>query len=168
MTTFIESSAVALAPQTVPCPRCKAQRGEWCRSAGGYQNSAVGFHAARRKAVAHLSDAERYGAYAAMRAEQDARRAEARAALSEPLTGEQQASRAAQCAAWNEICRDVAAEERDYRNRCTDTPRAEFRRHTDGCRCKQTGQVELIPRPAELPVGVLPVTDLAVWRRTRT
>jgi hypothetical protein len=43
---------IATAPMIVQCPRCRAIIGEHCKSKGGYQNSAVGFHAARRAAVA--------------------------------------------------------------------------------------------------------------------
>ncbi len=68
--------ATALAPMAYQCPRCKSGRGSWCESSGGYRNSAVGFHAARKRLVADLSDDERADLYLAVHAEQQARRAE--------------------------------------------------------------------------------------------
>lgn len=98
--------ASALAPLSVRCPFCRAPRGSQCRSRTGYTG---GIHAARRKAVAHLSDAERLAAYDLMRAEQDARRTQTVQALAECANDpEIQATRRATGAAWARICRETA------------------------------------------------------------
>jgi hypothetical protein len=114
---YIRSMAVAMAPMTVGCTRCLVGRGSHCRSKGGYQNSAVGFHKARRDAVAHLSEQQRYDAYAAMRAEEAELRASVEASLRRPLTSAQVESRRRTGAAWDRIGREVAAEVRAARPR---------------------------------------------------
>lgn len=77
-TEYSRMMATALAPMANQCPRCKSPRGSWCESSGGYRNSAVGFHAARKRLITGLSDDERADLYLTVHAEQDARRAETR------------------------------------------------------------------------------------------
>ena len=112
MTTYHWGMAVALAPMTVGCPKCLAARGSHCRSAGGYQNSTVGLHAARKAAVAHLSDRQRYDAYAAMKAEEEVLRAQVRARLAEPVTAEVAAVRRRTAEVWKRAVVEAAAEVR--------------------------------------------------------
>ncbi len=116
---YIRSTAVASAPMTVGCTRCLAPRGSYCRSTprrggNGYQNSAVGFHKARRDAIAGLEEQQRYDAYREMRAEQEQRRREVEAVMRRPLTAEQQRVRQATGEAWvragREATTDLAAE----------------------------------------------------------
>jgi hypothetical protein len=108
--TFNRVMAVAQAPLTVGCPRCLAGRGSHCRSSGGYQNSAVGFHAVRKAAVAHLSDDQRYDAYAQMRAEEAQLRAQVSAQLRQPLPADVREIRRRTGVAWDRIGREVRAE----------------------------------------------------------
>ncbi len=86
---YIRSTAVGLAPMTAFCDPadggCGSGRGSFCRSRGGYENSAVGFHKARRDAIADLDEQQRYDAYKAMRAEQEARQRAVKAAMERPL-----------------------------------------------------------------------------------
>ncbi len=116
---YIRSTAVALAPITAFCDPakggCGAGRGSFCRSRGGYQNSEVGFHKARKAAIAHLDEQQRYDAYKEMRAEQEQRRRESEAVMRQPLTAEQRRVRAATREAWEQAGRDAAA---DLRAEC--------------------------------------------------
>ena len=152
---YIRSMAVAMAPMTVGCTRCLAGRGSHCESSGGYRNSAVGFHAARKAAVAHLSEQQRYDAYAEMRAEEAALRASVSARLRQPLTPEQQASRRATGEAWARTDAEVRQWRRD---------RVDVLTHSYGCRCRTE-------QPARQPLGpirgVAPVGDLSAARRRR-
>lgn len=127
MTAFNRVMAVAAAPMTVGCPKCLAGRGAYCTSRGGYQNSAVGFHAARKRAVEHLSEQQRYDAYAAMRAEEAQLRAQVSARLAQPLTPQQVESQRRTREAWAR----TDAEVREWRRTCAD-----ILNHTFGCRCK--------------------------------
>ena len=75
---------------------------------------------------------------------------------------------------WNDqfdrIRDEQRTEERTFRERCTDNPivSSEWSRtHTDDCRCRLDGEVRLKPRPKVMPLGELPVTDLAEVRATR-
>jgi len=72
-TAYRRLMLIATADTAVPCPRCKAPAGSWCRSRGrsgrnGYTNSAV-HHAARHALIAdwddekRLAESERAGAY---------------------------------------------------------------------------------------------------------
>ncbi len=103
---------VATAPKLHGCPRCGAARGEWCRSRGGYQNSTVGFHAARRALVADLPDDEAYALMVGLLDEDEARREAAKAALARPMSPAAAASRARTGAAWDRIGAEVSAEMR--------------------------------------------------------
>lgn len=69
LTGYARMMAIALAPAINPCPRCKAARGQYCISRGGYQTSAVGWHAARKALVAGMSDDERAEAFEVLRSE---------------------------------------------------------------------------------------------------
>ncbi len=141
---YIRSSAVGLAPITAFCDPakggCGAGRGSFCRSSGGYQNSAVGFHRARRDAIAHLDEQQRYDAYRAMRSEQEQRRREVEAVMARPLTPEQQRVRRATGEAWRRAGVEAAAEVRAERER---------------------------PKPLSPIRGVAPVADLAAERARR-
>lgn len=92
------------APQIYACPRCKAARGDYCISKGGFQNSLVGFHAARRKLVADMSDDDAYAAMVEVDTERRDRQAAAREAgqrqIDEITDGEIRESRARTRAAW--------------------------------------------------------------------
>jgi hypothetical protein len=107
---YVRSSAVAAAPMTVGCTYCLAPRGSHCRSKGGYQNSLVGYHKARRSAVAHLSEQQRYDAYVVMRGEEARLRAHVSRLLEQPLTPQQQESRRRQRAAWAQAGREATVE----------------------------------------------------------
>ncbi len=137
---YIRSSAVAAAPMTVGCTRCLAGRGSRCRSTGGYQNSAVGFHKARKDAIAHLDEQQRYDAYVEMRAEEAELRARVSAQLARPLTPQQVESRRRTREAWAQAGRDATAELRAGRAK---------------------------PSPVSVLPGVLPVSDLAAERARR-
>ncbi len=111
---YIRSSAVAMAPMTVGCPRCLAGRGSYCKSTPrrggvGYQNSAVGFHKARKDAIAHLDEQQRYDAFAEMRAEEAALREQVSRQLAQPLSAQQVESRRRTREAWQQAGREVAA-----------------------------------------------------------
>jgi hypothetical protein len=106
-----------MAPMTVGCPRCLAGRGSHCRSSGGYQNSAVGFHKVRKDAVAHMSEQQRYDAFAEMRAEEAALRAQVSGLLRRPPSPAQQESRRRTGEAWDRAGRDAAAEVRAAQSR---------------------------------------------------
>jgi hypothetical protein len=69
LTGYARLMAIGLSPSINPCPRCKATRGNHCISKGGYQTSAVGFHATRKALVAGLSDDERVTAFEALQSE---------------------------------------------------------------------------------------------------
>ncbi len=112
--TFVRSMAVALAPLTVGCTFCLAPRGSNCRSTGTYKTK---LHAARIAAVAHLSEQQRYDAYAAMRAEEAALRAQVSAQLAKPLPADVEASRRRTAATWDRVGREAAAEVASVRRR---------------------------------------------------
>lgn len=160
------------APRTVPCGQCDVGPEAYCVSSGGYT---VGFHAKRVKAVAHLTDAEKTAAVASMLDGIRRRRAEGEA--EDARRWADPAYRAqieAQRQWWNDqfarIDAEARAEERDFRQRCTDNPivASEWSRlHTDDCRCRLDGEVRLKPRPKVVPLGSLPVTDLAQVRAAR-
>lgn len=82
LAAYQRDTAIAVAPQTVACPYCREQPGLPCRSRTGAVDR--GLHAARVQAVAHLNDAQKLEAVAAMRAQQEERRQEAIAALDKP------------------------------------------------------------------------------------
>lgn len=69
--THTDVYAVALAPITVRCAFCRAGVGHRCRSRNG---SSAEFHAPRKKAIAHLPEAERIAAYQAWHDRQAAAR----------------------------------------------------------------------------------------------
>lgn len=174
MTAAVElnSMAVALAPMTVGCPKCKMWRGMYCQSSGGYCNSAVGFHTARQKLVANLSDEERQAAYFEMHAEQDLARAKSEAEMdrlkADPVwVAERDALWAAQRQAMADVDARLRAEERELSARCADYPFLGQRSHADGCDCRVSGTVSLIARPVEVSRGVLPVADLNAERARR-
>ncbi len=104
---YIRCTAVAMAPMTVGCTRCLAGRGSYCQSSGQYK---VPFHAVRIAAVAHLDEQQRYDAYVQMRREEAALREQVSRQLRQPLTVEQQRSRAATGAAWRQAGREAAAD----------------------------------------------------------
>ncbi len=135
---YIRSSAVAAAPMTVGCTRCLAPRGSYCRSTGQYN---VPFHKARKDAVEHLSEQQRYDAYVEMRREEAALREQVSHRLAQPLTAEQQRIRAATGEAWRRAGVEAAAEIRAGQ----------------GQRRKPLGPIR----------GVAPVADLAVERARR-
>lgn len=82
LAAYQQGTALAAAPLTVACPYCREQPGNPCRSRTGAIDR--GFHAAREQAVAHLTNAQKLEAVAAMRARQEQRRQEAIAALDMP------------------------------------------------------------------------------------
>lgn len=178
MTDYQRMMASAMAPETVGCSFCDAARGFPCQSSGGYT---VPFHAARQKAVAHLTDDERVAAFAALQAERrrirDAWEDQHRRNLADPQwVAQRDATRKWWNDRFDEIDEAVRAEEHDFRSRCTDTPFRGSRTHADGCRCLHTGEVEFTPEFArarrererhEALRGTLPVTDLATVRGAR-
>lgn len=118
----------ALAPKTVRCPRCKAGPGDDCVSSGGYQNSAVGLHAARKQAVAHLSEEERVAAFGRLKAEELARREEATRRLAELAADPQVVeSRRRTAAAWAKVDAELAEARKDC---------SQVGVHESGCRCR--------------------------------
>lgn len=106
---------LASAPQIRDCPKCGANRGDYCRSSGGYQTSLVAYHAARRRLVAHLSEDEAYAEMVKVDAERRARQDAARAAMQaqvaarvdDPQIREAQARTRA---AWSRTAVEAAAE----------------------------------------------------------
>lgn len=176
MTSYQRMMADALAPLIVKCKTCgePAGIGYDCRSKSGYT---VPFHAARKKAVEHLTEDERIAEFAALRADQLRRRADAVAQMErdKPDPGFQR-----QRDWWNaqfaRIDAESRASESDFRARCKDTPFQGFRTHADGCRCLHTGAVEHTPEFAravrerehrESLTIALPVTDLGAVRAKR-
>jgi hypothetical protein len=174
MSSWQRMMALASAPKTVKCDFCDAPCGIDCTTPTGWP---APFHAARKQAIAHLTDDEQVAAFAAMRAAAVAgaekfRREEAARMADPDYVAGLQASRQW----WNEqiaeVDRKVAAEERDFRDRCTDNPFRGQRSHADSCRCRHTGSVEWTPavletRRVEALRGKLPVTDLASVRARR-
>lgn len=164
----------ASAPETVGCDFCNAASGFQCTSSGGYT---VAYHAARHKAVAHLTEDERVAAYAALqdqrRRSREAWEAEYRRNLADPAwVARRDAVRAQVNAAFDAAREQAAAAERDFRSRCADRPFRGSRTHADNCHCKTTGEVEYTPQFAEARRlrelrGTLPVTDLAAARAAR-
>lgn len=125
MTTIYPNAAhtrtrlLASAPQIRDCPKCGANRGDYCKSSGGYQTSLVAYHAARRRLVAHLSEDEAYAAMVEVDAERRARQDAARAAMRERVQAQIDARvddpqiREAQArtrAAWSRTAVEAAAE----------------------------------------------------------
>jgi hypothetical protein len=176
MTDYQRMMAEALSPLTEKCATCgePAGIGFNCRSKSGYT---VPFHAARKKAVAHLTEDERIAAFGALRAEQSRRRA-ATVAYIERAKTDPEVQR--QRAWWNDqfarIDAEAAASERDFRARCTDAPFRNSRTHADGCTCRSSGVVEYTPEFArvkrererdEALRGTRRVTDLAQVRAMR-
>lgn len=76
--TYVRSTAIAEAPITAACTHCKSPRGIQCQSSGGWPCPT---HATRNRAIAHLSDDERYDAVMELRRETAGRRAEALSVL---------------------------------------------------------------------------------------
>lgn len=165
---------LAMAYQIVHCDKskrgCGATRGAPCISSGGYQNSLVGPHKARRDALAalNLSDDEKVAEMDKVRDELDARRRAGQAAIDamrdDPQIREAQRRTGE---AWRQVCAEQREREFDFRSRCTDEPFEDCRTHVDDCRCRLDGDVRLKPRPKVVPRGVLPVSDLAAERARR-
>jgi hypothetical protein len=65
---------LATAPMVVACRRhgCMAAAGYHCRSSGGYQNSAVNFHAVRRQDVRGMAEDDIIAAQERIRQQQKA------------------------------------------------------------------------------------------------
>lgn len=176
MTSYQRMMADALAPLIVKCETCgePAGIGFDCRSKSGYTTS---FHAARKKAIAHLTEDERIAAFGALRAEQVRRRAETVAQMERDKSDpEFQRQRKWWEEQFARIDAEAAASERDFRARCTDVPFRNSRTHADGCTCRSSGVVEYTPEFAravrererrEALVGALPVTDLTQVRAMR-
>src|SRR5690349_15626715 len=152
-----ESLLARVLPSTylvVACPFCKSAPGRDC-STPNY-STALSTHAARKRAVRQLSDIERYRLFAQRRAEHVAARAATEAFLAKPLTAEQQASRAAITAAFDQARDEFRVKERAMYARCRD-PWI----HNDACRCRN-GQPYVAPVPK--PRVVRDVTDLTAVR----
>lgn len=77
---YERTMAVANAPLTVVCRRCRAFRGLFCQSRSGCTTS---FHAVRKADVAGLSDDEKVAAVAALRAGRENTRAAVEATLAQ-------------------------------------------------------------------------------------
>ncbi len=150
----------ALAPKTVQCPRCGAARGADCISSGGWQNSAVGLHAARKAAVAHLSDDERVAAYGALKAEEESRREATRARLVE-LSRDPQVieARRRTAEAWDRLDAELAEE----RRHCA---RVGF--HERGCRCRWVAESKRKPLSPIRGGNVVDLNAARLRRRTFT
>lgn len=138
----------------VACPFCKSGPGRDC-STPNY-SVALSTHAARKKAARQLSDMERYRLFAQLRAEQVAARAQTEAILARPLTAEQQATRAAITAVFDQAREEFAVKERAMYARCRD-PWI----HNEACHCRE-GRPYVAPAPK--PRVVRDVTDLAAVR----
>ncbi len=138
----------------VACPFCKAGQGVDCRTPN--YTVALSVHAARRKAAWQLDDMERYTRFAQLRAEQVRVRAAVEAQLAKPLTAEQQATRAAIDAAFEQAREESRVRESAMMARCRD-PWI----HNEACHCR-TGQLYVAPPPP--PRVVRDVTDLAAVR----
>lgn len=138
----------------VACPFCKAGPAVDCRTPN--YSVALSSHAARRKAAAQLDNMERYTRFAQLRAEQAAARAATEAQLARPLTPEQQATRAAISAAFQDAEDAFRVKERAMYARCR-----EPWLHNEACHCRE-GQPYVAPAP-KLRV-VREVTDLAAVR----
>lgn len=146
-----------LAYSVIACPRCKVWPGTPCRSANDLQ--ILGIHAARRDALAAMSDDEKVAAYAQEKARQEAAQAEQEARWADPVyRAEIEAARTAWSAAFAAMREQVAAEEREKRERCTQPYY-----HPADCRCREPGWIPPA-RPQPVPVGVLPVADLETAR----
>ncbi len=118
----------ALAPKTVQCAKCGAGPGADCVSKGGYQNSAVGFHAARKAAVAHLSADARVAAFGRLRAEEQARREQVTKRPAPPAADPQvQEARRRTAEAWDRVDAELAEARRDC---------SQVGFHEPGCRCR--------------------------------
>lgn len=161
--SYAHTMATAHAPITVACPFCKSGRGAECRSTGDYT---VAFHAARKRAIAHLSSEQRLEAFAAFRAEREQRRAEAKASAeafyADPVkVAALHAGWAAQREAWAAVNAEIRAEERDRRERC----RSPYL-HRDDCQCRDP-QWTPPPLRTPRPVGVADVADLDAERARR-
>lgn len=135
----------------VVCPFCKSGPGRDC-STPNY-SVALSTHAARRKAAWKLPDMERYRLFAQLRAEYVAVRAETEAFLAKPLTAEQQATRAAINAAFDQARDNFRIKERAMYARCRN-PWI----HNEACYCRE-GRPYVAPAPK--PRVVRDVTDLA-------
>lgn len=108
---------LGLAPQIVSCDKadggCGAPVGEYCISRGGYQNSAVDWHAARRRAFAALglTEDEQYERMLAITEAQNARRRAAQAQIAARVDDPQiREAQARTRAAWSRTAVDAAAE----------------------------------------------------------
>lgn len=162
MTDYQRTMADALAPITVPCPRCKSGRGLDCRSSGDYT---VPFHAARKAAIAHLAEDERVAAFGALRAEQRRLRDELQALeakrLADPVyVAEQERARQWWRDQFARLDEDRRAHERKRRTECLDQWV-----HGDDCMCADPTWVR--PAPPVLDIGRREVTDLTQVRAAR-
>ncbi len=131
-TAYARMMWAALAPKTAYCDPaeggCGAGPGADCMSSGGYQNPAVGFHAARKSAVAHLSEEERVAAFGRLKAEEAARREETVRRLAELARDPQvQKARRRTAEAWAKVDAEIAAARRDC---------SQVGFHEPGCRCR--------------------------------
>lgn len=180
MTTVLPNPAytrmrlLGMAYQIVACDKakrgCGASRGAPCISSGGYQNSLVGPHKARRDALAALglSDDGKVAEMEKVCAEIDARRRQGQAAIDKMRNDpEIRAAQARSGDAWRQVLAEQRKQEVDFRARCTDEPFRSSRTHVDDCRCRLDGDVRLKSRPKVVPIGVAPLGDLAAARARR-
>ncbi len=164
MTSYQLMMAAGLAPLTVKCDTCgePAGSGYYCRSKSGYTTP---IHAARKAAVAHLTEDEQVAAFAAMRAEEKRRRDESSARQAErnadpAYITERDRKRAAWNAAFAQVDADQRAHEAQRRSECRD-----MWVHADDCMCADPTWVR--PAPPVLDIGRRDVTDLSAVRAKR-
>ncbi len=143
---------LGMAEQIVVCDRskrgCGAVVGTPCMSKGGYQNSLVGYHAPRRRALAALglSDDEKVARMEKICADRDAARRAGQAQIDAMRVDPQiRESQARTGAAWRRVCAEVAPGFRSVSE-----PAREERR-------KPLGPIR----------GVTPVTDIREFRASR-